>query len=354
LASGVIGSDQLGYDAAVQIAPADANSFINRQDVAYEHGTLPADRVRYVVIQDTNVSADDADGVASRYAELGVTSMPHFIIDRSGVITQYVPIDRVAHHAGDSTVPDANDRFQIGQERDDDLRESPAHAMDAWSVGVALIHEHNDKNYPNAQLNALDRLVAYIDQSVPEEPAIITKGEWTNGIAPGGQTGKSHAAPEDALVEDPSTQASFEVSRESSQAIEAAVAGSTVTGDFPVASYQSSRNHNNVSSVSEARVAAQSGGCSDGSVAEEEDANTGGEGIAKMAVELTGSATPDESIKGDWDEVPSCPELSKYVTEKNRVYPNVPGWADCGRFSATAVKASGADDDFPAHMNTAY
>lgn len=69
--------------------------------------------------------------------------------------------------------------------------------------------------------------------------------------------------------------------------------------------------------------------------------------IARKAVSLAGTASPEPYIPGGEFEVPTDPRLANYLNEKERVYPGDPWWASCCRVAATAIKASGVDEDWP-------
>lgn len=69
--------------------------------------------------------------------------------------------------------------------------------------------------------------------------------------------------------------------------------------------------------------------------------------IARKAVSLAGTASPEPYIAGGEFEVPTDPRLENYLHEKERVYPGDPWWASCCRVAATAIKASGIDEDWP-------
>ena len=69
--------------------------------------------------------------------------------------------------------------------------------------------------------------------------------------------------------------------------------------------------------------------------------------IARKAVSLAGTASPEPYIPGGEFEVPTDPRLENYRNEKERVYPGDPWWASCCRVAATAIKASGVDEDWP-------
>lgn len=53
--------------------------------------------------------------------------------------------------------------------------------MNARSIGIEIVHEHYDRPYSEAQLEAVDRLVAEIDWAVGHSPEIIDHKAWAGG-----------------------------------------------------------------------------------------------------------------------------------------------------------------------------
>jgi N-acetyl-anhydromuramyl-L-alanine amidase AmpD len=147
---------------------------------SFLHGPLPADKVRYIVMHDTESGTDSAEAIATSWS--GGHIAAHFIVDKQGRVIQCVPIDAIAHHAGPADYG-SNDRYGIWPERDDEIGRSGDgdYAMNAWSIGIEIVHEHYDGPYPEAQLDAVDRLVAEIDQAVGHSPEIIDHKAWAGG-----------------------------------------------------------------------------------------------------------------------------------------------------------------------------
>ena len=144
---------------------------------SFPHGDLPADKVKYIVMHDTESGTDSAENIANAWAGGHVAA--HFIVNKEGRVIQCVPIDKIAHHAGFAD-PGSNDRYGIWEERDDYVGRSGSgdYAMNAWSIGIEIVHEHDEGAYPEVQLQALDRLVAAIDSAVGHQPSIIDHKAW--------------------------------------------------------------------------------------------------------------------------------------------------------------------------------
>lgn len=158
---------------------ADLSSIVSVEMMrdSFRHGPLPADKVRYVVLHDTESGTDDAEAIARSWGDGHIAS--HFVVAKDGRVVQCVPIDQIAHHAGNAD-PGSNDRYGISPERDDEVGRTGSgdYAMNAWSIGIEIVHEHDEGAYPEAQLEAVDRLIAAIDQAVGHRPDIIDHKAW--------------------------------------------------------------------------------------------------------------------------------------------------------------------------------
>ncbi|MBR2790897.1 MAG: N-acetylmuramoyl-L-alanine amidase, partial [Eggerthellaceae bacterium] len=142
-----------------------------------------AAHTRWIVLHDT-ADTGDAAHVVRWWAGNGKLVASHFIIDRDGTITQCVPLDKIAHHAGYGDAG-ADEAFGVSEDGRDDMRGSvplrgyPDYGMNAWSVGIELVHEAGQQGgYPEAQLTALDNLIAYIDEWCGFECPITIHREW--------------------------------------------------------------------------------------------------------------------------------------------------------------------------------
>jgi N-acetyl-anhydromuramyl-L-alanine amidase AmpD len=108
----------------------------------------------------------------------------HFIVGTDGSVYQCVPLDKIAHHAGYGN-SGANAAFGVSDEsRDDKLGTVPiggAHpdyGMNSYSVGIEMVHVGDGSDYPVAQLEALDKLIAYIDAYYGFESQIVVHNDW--------------------------------------------------------------------------------------------------------------------------------------------------------------------------------
>ena len=150
-----------------------------------DHGDKSAPYQKYIVLHDTEGSAD-GHGVIDGWLNDGRFIASHFIINKDGSIVQAVPIDRIGHHAGYGNTGH-NEQYGVTDESRDDMRGAKPigdwasdYGMNSHSVGIEIVHEGNDE-YPEAQLAALDGLIAYIDAHYDFESTIIDHKMWRSG-----------------------------------------------------------------------------------------------------------------------------------------------------------------------------
>lgn len=151
-----------------------------------DHGPKPAANQRYIVLHDTEGTGSGRD-VIDWWASNGNQVAAHFVVDRDGTIWQCVELDRIAHHAGYGDTGH-NALFGISEDGRDDMRgTSPVgswasdYAMNAWSVGIEIVHVGGGAPYTEAQLESLDELIAYIDAYYGFESDIIDHKAWRSG-----------------------------------------------------------------------------------------------------------------------------------------------------------------------------
>jgi len=148
------------------------------------HGDKPADCQRYIVMHDTEGTADAATVIAW-WASNGKRVASHFVVNTDGSIVQCVPMDSIAHHAG---FGDNGHNQQYGVEdesRDDKIGtvsigpEYSDYGMNSYSVGIEMVHMgESGEEYPEAQLKAVDGLIAYIDAYYGSQSTIIDHKMW--------------------------------------------------------------------------------------------------------------------------------------------------------------------------------
>ena len=152
----------------------------------FDHGPKDAEHQRYIVLHDTEGDSGP-ESVVSWWAGNGNLVAAHFVVGKDGHIVQCVPLDRIAHHAGYGDTGH-NELYGITEDGRDDMLGSvpigPSYAdygMNAWSVGIELVHVGGSGDYPPEQLEALDALIAYIDAYYGFESEIIDHKSWRSG-----------------------------------------------------------------------------------------------------------------------------------------------------------------------------
>ena len=160
---------------------------------SFVHGDKPASFQKYIVLHDTEGSGT-ASSVVDWWDGNGAGVAAHFIVNRDGTIVQAVPLDKIAHHAGYGDTGH-NEEFGVEEDGRDDMvgtvpigSWAPDYGMNGSSIGIEMVHVSGSGDYPTAQLEALDNLIAYIDAYYGFESAITDHKAW--------RTGNSDTSPE--------------------------------------------------------------------------------------------------------------------------------------------------------------
>jgi hypothetical protein len=153
---------------------------------SFVHGDKPATFQKYIVLHDTE-GEGDASGVVDYWDSNGAGVAAHFVVNEDGSIVQCVPLDKIAHHAGFGDVGH-NELFGVVEDGRDDMVGTvpigdwaPDYGMNAWSVGIEMVHVGGSGGYPEEQLEAVDALIAYIDAHYGFESEIIDHKAWRSG-----------------------------------------------------------------------------------------------------------------------------------------------------------------------------
>ena len=135
---------------------------------SFVHGEKGAEFQKYIMLHDTEGSGDPYSVVSSWDAS-GNCVAAHFVVGKDGTVVQCVPMDKIAHHAG---FGDAGHNAQYGvtdESRDDRVGTTPIgdwapdYGMNSYSIGIEMVHVGGEGYYPEEQLAAVDKLIAYID-----------------------------------------------------------------------------------------------------------------------------------------------------------------------------------------------
>lgn len=186
--AGAVGADDADDEeeaAAREWAASDLDITEDFRD-SFDHGPKPAANQKYIVLHDTEGDSDAAS-VIDWWDGNGNLVAAHFVVNRDGSVWQCVPLDRIAHHAGYGDTGH-NDRYGIAEDGRDDMAGSAPiggdfadYAMNAWSVGIEMVHVGGEGDYPEAQLEAVDDLIAHIDGYFGFESEIIDHKAWRSG-----------------------------------------------------------------------------------------------------------------------------------------------------------------------------
>ena len=135
---------------------------------SFEHGYKGPEYQKYIVMHDTEGEGDPGS-VIDYWDGNGNLVAAHFIVGKDGTIYQCVPMDSIAHHAGFGDAGH-NELYGVEDEsRDDKLGTvpigdwAPDYGMNSYSIGIEMVHVGGNGDYPIEQLEAVDRLIAYID-----------------------------------------------------------------------------------------------------------------------------------------------------------------------------------------------
>lgn len=150
------------------------------------HGPKGPEHQRYIVLHDTEGSGSP-ESVIDYWDGSGDGVAAHFVIGRDGHVVQCVPLDEIAHHAGYGDAGH-NELFGVTDESRDDRAGTvpigswaPDYGMNSYSIGIELVHIGGREDYPDAQLAALDRVIALIDAHYGFECDIIDHKAWRTG-----------------------------------------------------------------------------------------------------------------------------------------------------------------------------
>lgn len=153
---------------------------------SFVHGEKPAEYQKYIMLHDTEGTADPLS-VIEWWDGNGNLVAAHFIVGQDGTVAQCVPLDKITHHAG---FGDTGHNALYGTEdesRDDKLGTTPIgdwaadYGMNSYSIGIEIVHVGGGEEYTPAQLEALDKLIAYIDAYYGFESEIIDHKAWRSG-----------------------------------------------------------------------------------------------------------------------------------------------------------------------------
>ncbi len=160
---------------------------------SFVHGEKPAEFQKYIVLHDTEGNSN-ASSVINWWDSNGAGVAAHFVVNKDGSIVQAVPLDKITHHAGYGDTGHNAEFGVVEDGRDDMVGTVPIgswasdYGMNGSSIGIEIVHVGGSGSYPEAQLEALDNLIAYIDAYYGFESPITDHKAW--------RTGNSDTSPE--------------------------------------------------------------------------------------------------------------------------------------------------------------
>lgn len=153
---------------------------------SFDHGEKGAEFQKYIVLHDTE-GEGSASGVVDWWDSNGKGVAAHFVINKDGSTVQCVDLDRITHHAGFGDTGHNEKYGTTDESRDDKVGTQPIgswasdYGMNSYSIGIEMVHVGGSGDYPAAQLEALDNLIAYIDAYYGFESQIIDHKAWRSG-----------------------------------------------------------------------------------------------------------------------------------------------------------------------------
>lgn len=130
----------------------------------FDHGYKGASFQKYIMLHDTEINGSPKN-IVDFWLNQREGIATHFVVGKDGSVWQCVGIDRVAWHAGAGNSAALKATLPNG-------------IMNSYSIGIEMIHVGGEGFYPEAQLYALDRLIAYIDAYYGFESTIIDHKMW--------------------------------------------------------------------------------------------------------------------------------------------------------------------------------
>ncbi|MCI9128903.1 MAG: N-acetylmuramoyl-L-alanine amidase [Eggerthellaceae bacterium] len=153
---------------------------------SFVHGEKPVEYQKYIVLHDTEGDSD-ASSVIDWWDSNGNLVAAHFIVNKDGSVYQCAPMDKIVHHAGYGDIGH-NEAYGVEDESRDDMKGTTPigswasdYGMNSHSIGIEMVHVGGSGSYPEAQLEAVDKLIAYIDAYYGFESQIIDHKDWRSG-----------------------------------------------------------------------------------------------------------------------------------------------------------------------------
>lgn len=157
-------------------------------DVSFNHGTKTKENQKYIMLHDTEIDTSP-ENIVNSWANSKNGVAAHFVVGRDGSIVQAVELDVITHHAGFGGPGNYDSKFGVGNNdkkgNGDDLvgqnsnqwNGYTSYGMNSYSIGIEMVHV-GGQDYPEVQLNAVDKVIAYIDAYYGKKSTIIDHKDW--------------------------------------------------------------------------------------------------------------------------------------------------------------------------------
>ena len=188
-AQSTVESEASASSSASTIKEADAETLRKELGIqedyrkSFVHGDKTAEQTKYIMLHDTETTGSAAD-VINDWDKSGNGVAAHFVVGKDGTVMQCVSLDKITHHAGFGNTGH-NQKFGVEDDSRDDKAGTKSigsdyadYGMNSWSVGIEIVHEGQTDEYPEEQLKALDKLIAYIDATFGTKCQIIDHKMW--------------------------------------------------------------------------------------------------------------------------------------------------------------------------------
>ena len=141
-----------------------------------QHGTKPFGYQRCIVMHDTTEYRPFDYWIDAWIRRGG--SGTQFMVKEDGSIRQYADLNQICWHASGPTQPGLDAKFGVVA-----YKAGAGSAMNQCSIGIEIDHVIDGRGYPEAQLDAIDALIAYIDEYYGFHSTILQHKDYhtTNG-----------------------------------------------------------------------------------------------------------------------------------------------------------------------------
>ena len=136
-----------------------------------EHGFKPFGYQRCIVMHDTTEYRPFDYWIDAWIRRGG--SGTHFMVKEDGSIRQYADLNQICWHASGATRGGLDVKYGVTA-----YKAGAGSAMNQCSIGIEIDHVIDGRGYPQAQLDAIDALIAYIDEYYGFQSTILQHKDY--------------------------------------------------------------------------------------------------------------------------------------------------------------------------------